>query len=123
MDVHEPAEGMREERGGPEKKRRFLDERLAGERRHQPVVRLEDLVDEAEAVGLIGLPRIVAEEARQDPRGDERADRRVALHAGSTTTLRSSSSSASASVSFSSSFCAQDSSDARLRLRMASAFW
>ena len=75
MDVHEPAEGMREERGGPEKKRRFLDERLAGERRHQPVVRLEDLVDEAEAVGLIGLPRIVAEEARQDPRGDERADR------------------------------------------------
>src|SRR2546428_177097 len=62
-------------------------------------------------------------EAEEDPRRKQRVDPRVALHAGCTTAFRSSPSSASASVSFSSSFCAQDSSAARLRRRISSAFW
>src|SRR5256885_15386028 len=91
-------------------------------RRHEPVAALEDVVDEAEAVGLVRLPWIVAEQAEEDPRREQRVDPRVALHAGCTTAFLSSPSSASASVSFSRSFCAQDSSAARLRRRMPSAF-
>src|SRR5258708_36062814 len=80
---HEPAEWVGKKRGGPEEKRWLLDEWLARERRHEPVARLADVVDEAERIRLGGLPRIVAEQARKEPRDAERAERCVAPHAAS----------------------------------------
>ena len=103
--------GIGEKRRAPVEKRRLLDEGLARERRHQPVAVLEDVIDEAEGVRLVGLPRIVAHQPERNPRR-EQGDARESLHAGCATTLRNSPSSLSASVSFSSSFCAQASSAA-----------
>jgi hypothetical protein len=59
--------------------RRLLEERLAGERRHHPRAASQQVVDHAEGVGLVGLPRIVADEPRQDPGGAEQRHQRAAL--------------------------------------------
>ena len=72
MQRKRPADELAENRRGPEEERRLLDERLARERRHHPVAGFEDVMDEAERVGLVGLPRIVSDEAEQDPRGEQR---------------------------------------------------
>ena len=123
MQRQQVLERVREERGSPVEKRRLFDERLAREGRHEPVAGVEDVIDETKGVGLVRFPRIVAEEAGEQPRREQRAERRAAYHAGCATALLSASSSVSASVSLSSSFCAQASRGARLRLRIPSAFW
>ncbi len=66
----ESAEDLGEERGGDEEKGRLLHERLAAERRDHPVAALEDVEDQAEGVGLVGLPGVVADEAEEHPAGE-----------------------------------------------------
>ncbi len=49
------------------KKRRFVEKGLACEARHDPRAALQDFVHHAEGVGLVRLPRVVADEAGQYP--------------------------------------------------------
>ena len=71
-----------EERGADEEERRLLHERLAGKRRNDPVAGLQDVVDEAEGIRLVRLPRLPAEEARGEPHGDEERERDAQAVAG-----------------------------------------
>ncbi len=71
MQRQPAAEELGEQRRGDEKHRRLLDERLAGERRHQPVAALEDVIDQPEGIGFIRLPGVVADEAEPNPCGKQ----------------------------------------------------
>ena len=71
---------LREQRSGDEKERRLFHERLAGERRNDPVAGSEDVVHEAEGVRLVGLPEIAAKEARREPHRDEQRERQAFTH-------------------------------------------
>ena len=75
-------ECLGEERRGDEKQRWLLHERLAGERWNDPVAGLQDVVDEAEGIRLVRLPRLPAEEARGEPHGDEERERDAQAVAG-----------------------------------------
>src|SRR5207245_5567001 len=66
--AEEPGEESRRD----EKERRLLHERLAGERRHDPVARVQDGEDQAEAVRLVGRPPVPSEESRGEPDGERR---------------------------------------------------
>lgn len=72
---HHALQQPREAGRDPCVKRRLFHERQAGIGRHDEVARLEHVLDDAERVGLVLFPRIVAEHARQrvcaDQGGDE----------------------------------------------------
>ena len=75
MQRHEGAEETGKERARQVEKRRLFHERLARERRHDPVAALQDVMNEAEAVGLVRLPRIATEKPGGEPHGDEQGER------------------------------------------------
>ncbi len=57
-----------EQGGSPVIQRRFVQIGFARECRHDPVVALDDVIDQSEAVGFVRLPRIVPDESGEHPR-------------------------------------------------------
>ncbi len=53
--------------GDQVEKRRFLEERLVCKMRHHPAAALEQFVNDAERVAFVRFPRIMADQAGQDP--------------------------------------------------------
>ncbi len=62
--------------------RRLVEERLAGQRRHQPVTALEEVVDDAEGIGLVWFPWLVPDKTGDDPRRGEQQEQQVLARAG-----------------------------------------
>ena len=67
---------------GPERRSAAVRKKIGGfsmngspaERGHDPVAGLQDVIDQTEAVGLVGLPGIAADQARKDPQRAQHDD-------------------------------------------------